>query len=62
MQPECPEPELLAVYLEHVCSEAERQRIEAHLANCQDCRRIVALVVRSKTAVPDVSANRKSTN
>lgn len=50
---DCPEPELLADYLEGVSSDRERQEIEAHMADCRDCRRIVALIVRSEAAVPD---------
>jgi len=50
---DCPEPERLAVYLEHVCSDRERREIEAHLADCQDCRWVVALIVRSEATVPD---------
>jgi anti-sigma factor RsiW len=50
---DCPQPERLAEYLEGLGDKAERQEIEAHLADCRDCRRIVALIVRSETAVPD---------
>lgn len=53
MSDECPEPELLADYLEGVSSDSERQEIETHLAACRDCRRIVALIVRSEAVVPD---------
>jgi len=50
---DCPEPELLAAYLEGLGSDSERRQIEAHLADCRDCRRIIALIVRSEAAVPD---------
>ncbi len=50
---DCPEPERLAEYLEGASSDSERQAIEAHLADCRDCRRIIALIVRSEAAVPD---------
>ncbi|MDQ3821416.1 MAG: zf-HC2 domain-containing protein [Acidobacteriota bacterium] len=53
---DCPAPELLAVYLEGLGSDSERRHIEAHLADCQDCRRIVAMIVRSEAAVPDPSS------
>ena len=62
MQPECPEPERLALYVEHMCSEQERREIETHLADCQDCRRIISLVVKSKAAVPDIEKTSKSKN
>jgi hypothetical protein len=62
VQPECPEPERLALYLEHGCSERERREIETHLADCRDCRRIIALVVKSKAAVPDIEVKAKSKN
>jgi hypothetical protein len=39
----CPEPELLARYLEGGLSAEERARVNGHLADCDDCRRTIAL-------------------
>jgi putative zinc finger protein len=49
---DCLEPEQLSDYLAGFGSDIERRRIEAHLADCAECRQIIALIVRSETAVP----------
>lgn len=50
---ECPSDEVLAAYIDHVLSPAERARIETHLVACKPCRQTVALVIKSRSAVPD---------
>ena len=50
---DCPEPERLSDFLEGWGSDRERQEIEAHLADCEDCQQVIALIVRSEAAVPD---------
>lgn len=49
----CPEPEVLAAYVDRGLSLAERARVDAHLASCPQCIALVAGVVRT---VADVSA------
>lgn len=43
MEKSCPEPEILARYLENVLTADERARVNGHLADCDDCRRTVSL-------------------
>ena len=50
----CPEPEVLAAYVDRGLSLAERARVDAHLASCPQCIGLVAGVVRT---VADVSAH-----
>jgi len=47
----CLEPEVLAAYVDHGLSLAERSRVEAHLASCPPCIAMVAGVVRTVEAV-----------
>ncbi|MDO8678685.1 MAG: CHAT domain-containing protein [Acidobacteriota bacterium] len=47
----CLEPEVLAAYVDHGLSLAERSRVEAHLASCPHCIAMVAGVVRTVEAV-----------
>ena len=48
----CPEPEVLAAYVDRGLSLAERSRVDRHLASCPQCIALVAGVVRT---VADVS-------
>jgi CHAT domain-containing protein len=50
----CPEPEVLAAYVDHGLSLSERARVEAHLASCPQCIALVAGAVRT---VAEVSAH-----
>ncbi len=43
----CPEPEVLAAYIDRGLSLAERSRVEGHLASCPQCIALVAGVVRT---------------
>ena len=49
----CPEPEVLAAYVDHGLSLAERAQVEMHLASCPPCTVLLAEVVRT---VEDVAA------
>lgn len=50
----CLEPEVLAAYLDHGLSLAERARVETHLASCPHCVAMLAGVART---VADLSAH-----
>ncbi len=50
----CPEPEVLAAYVDRGLSLAERARVDAHLASCPQCIGLVAGVART---VADLSAH-----
>ena len=54
----CPEPEVLAAYVDRGLSLAERARVEAHLASCPQCIALLAGVVRTveelSALMPDV--------
>lgn len=43
MEKSCPAPEFLARFLENSLSAGERDRVNAHLADCDECRRTVSL-------------------
>jgi CHAT domain-containing protein/tetratricopeptide (TPR) repeat protein len=49
----CLEPEVVAAYVDHGLSLAERAQVETHLASCRECTALLAGVVRT---VADVSA------
>src|SRR5262245_60962827 len=53
MAEDCPSVERLATYLDHNLDAAEVTAMEAHLAECHFCRRVVLAVVQSRQAVPD---------
>ena len=48
----CLDAEVLAAYLDHGVSLAERARVEAHLASCPQCLALVAGVARTVAALP----------
>jgi len=41
----CPDPELLAAYLEHRLAGVEKEAFEAHAGDCESCRRALALAM-----------------
>jgi hypothetical protein len=43
----CPAPEILAAYAEHNLTPEEQALTEAHLVECWECRRTMALAVLS---------------
>lgn len=47
----CPDPEILAAYVDHRLSLAERARLESHLSFCRQCIGIVAAVVRTASDI-----------
>jgi anti-sigma factor RsiW len=50
---------MLAAYLENNLAVETREQVEAHLVECRKCRRIVALVIKSESVVPDPVLPRK---
>ena len=50
----CLEAEVLAAYVDHGLSLAERSRVDAHLASCPPCMAMLAGVVRTVEAVADL--------
>ncbi len=50
----CPEPEVLAAYVDRGLSLTERGRVDAHLASCPQCIALIAGVART---VVEVSAH-----
>ncbi len=52
-QTRCLEPEVMAAYVDHGLSLAERAQVETHLASCRQCTALLAGVVRT---VAEVSA------
>ena len=49
-----PESELVAAYVDNRVTPLERERVEAHLADCDECRAEVADVVRTLHARPPI--------
>jgi anti-sigma factor RsiW len=49
----CLPDEDIAAYVDRAISGERLKQIEYHLVECRRCRRVVALVVRSQTVVPD---------
>jgi CHAT domain-containing protein len=60
-----PEPEVLAAYVDRGLSLTERARVDAHLASCPQCIRLVAGVVRTvaelSVLMPDVVVTAEAT-
>jgi hypothetical protein len=50
----CLEPEVLAAYVDHGLSLAERVRVEGHLASCPQCTALLAGVVRTVAEIEPV--------
>jgi tetratricopeptide (TPR) repeat protein len=53
---ECPEAETLAAYLDRRLESAEHEAIQAHLADCDDCREITSDIIRLMTANEEAPA------
>ena len=51
----CPEPEVLAAYVDRDLSLTEQSRVEAHLASCHQCVAVVAGVVRTVAEIRDTA-------
>ena len=57
----CPEPEVLAAYIDGRLRPVERTTIDRHLANCADCREIVAGSVEAIDEIGGRAAPRSRT-
>jgi|GEM_PF-6663247 len=55
----CPDPEELARYMDGAVDETERDRIEAHLADCPDCREAAAVAARALRTLPEAATGRR---
>jgi hypothetical protein len=53
----CPEPELVAAYMDGGLSGDEAERCERHLAACASCRRMLAEMARGAGALPGADAS-----
>jgi RNA polymerase sigma factor for flagellar operon FliA len=53
----CPEPEVLAAYVDRGLSLSERARVDAHLASCPQCIALVAGVARTVEALSVLRPN-----
>ncbi len=51
----CPDSETLAAYMEGRLNLADRSRVEAHLATCEDCYEAVVEIVHANALAPSVS-------
>ena len=51
----CPDPEVLAAWIDQGLGAADRAQLEAHLATCEDCRALVALVLETQDAIGESS-------
>lgn len=54
MADSCPHTELLAAYVDENVTQEERTLIDAHLVDCERCLDLVAFVIASKVATPDL--------
>src|SRR5262245_50170105 len=54
----CPTSEALAAYIDRGVETAERAQIEAHLADCEDCRLLIAYVLESHDGTDDVQVGK----
>jgi predicted anti-sigma-YlaC factor YlaD len=57
---ECPDPDLLAVYLDGELTSAERSLVETHLSTCAHCRCIIATAIRSEETILSPSHTEES--
>lgn len=53
MEEMCPTDEELAAYIDGSLSLPDKEKMEHHLIRCKKCRHVVAVVIKSKAAVPD---------
>lgn len=49
----CPEIEVLSAYLGGFLDPKEQSLVEAHLGECENCRRVVTLALRSEDQATD---------
>jgi CHAT domain-containing protein/tetratricopeptide (TPR) repeat protein len=54
--PLCPDPEILAAWVDQGLEAADRARIDTHLAGCDDCRLLVARVIEFQHAAAEDTA------
>jgi CHAT domain-containing protein len=52
--PICPDPEVLAAWVDHGLGDAERASVAAHLSGCTDCRLLMSYVLETRDAVGDL--------
>lgn len=62
-QPDCPEPEVIACYVEGGLDEAEHARLSEHFSECEACLEVLGLVCRARESedsepVPDLALAR----
>ncbi|MEA2680225.1 MAG: hypothetical protein QOK03_1947, partial [Candidatus Binataceae bacterium] len=50
--PECADPEMLAAYYDRSLAEPDRDRLEAHFADCARCQAQLAAIARADEAAP----------
>jgi len=53
LQEQCPAPEGLGAYVDEKLTSKEKAFTEAHLAKCKHCRRVIELVIESKSEIPN---------
>jgi anti-sigma factor RsiW len=46
---ECPPDEVLAAYVDNALSAAEREELESHLSDCAQCRKTLAMAIKSSS-------------
>ena len=51
MRTQCPDPEVLSIYLDGGLASAELAVVEEHLVYCRKCRSIVSAAIRSEELV-----------
>jgi anti-sigma factor RsiW len=55
LQEQCPGLEGLGAYVDGKLTSEEKAFIESHLAKCKHCRRVMELVIESKSEVPNTT-------
>ena len=60
--PLCPDPELLAAWVDQGLEATERTRIDTHLAGCDDCRLLVARVIEFQHATAEEAGAQAGAN
>jgi anti-sigma factor RsiW len=46
---ECPPDEVLAAYVDNALSVPEREELECHLGDCEQCRKTLAIAIKSRS-------------
>jgi anti-sigma factor RsiW len=54
---QCLEAELIAAYLYGNTTPKERTLVRRHIAECDVCRKLIAAIVKSESAMPDPSSD-----